>query len=71
MDEVLKNTSTDASERVLTLCINLVSISITTIVGGYWLLEKDGFLWIDFGGVDYIAGINFNEGAVRKIKTEK
>ena len=71
MDEVQKNSSTDAPERVLTLCINLVSTSITTFVGGYWLLEKVGFLWIDFGAIDYIAGINFNEGAVRKIKAEK
>lgn len=71
MDEILKNSSTDTPERVLTLCINLVSTSITTFVGGYWLLEKVGFLWIDFGAIDYIAGINFNEGAVRKIKAEK
>ena len=71
MDEILKNSSTDTPERVLTLCINLVSTSITTFVGGYWLLEKIGILWIDFGAIDYIAGINFNEGAVRKIKAEK
>ena len=71
MDEVKKNSSTGTPERVLTLCVNLVSTSITTLVGGYWLLEKNGFLWIDFGAIDYIAGINFNEGAVRKIKAEK
>ena len=71
MDEVKKNSSTGTPERVLTLCINLVSTSITTLVGGYWLLKKNGFLWIDFGAIDYIAGINFNERAVRKIKTEK
>ena len=71
MDEVQKNSSTDTPERGLTLCINLVSTSITTFVGGYWLLEKVGFLWIDFGAIDYIAGINSNEGAVRKIKAEK
>lgn len=71
MDEILKNSSTDTPERVLTLCINLVSTSITTFVGGYWLLEKIGILWIDFGAIDYIAGINFNEGAVGKIKAEK
>ena len=40
MDEVKKNSSTGTPERVLTLCINLVSTSITTLVGGYWLLEK-------------------------------
>ena len=44
MDEILKNSSTDTPERVLTLCINLVSTSITTFVGGYWLLEKIGIL---------------------------
>ena len=71
MDEVKKNSSTGIPERVLTLCINLVSTSITTLVGGYWLLEKNGFLWIDVDAIDYIAGINFNKGAVRKIKAEK
>ena len=57
MEKVRKNGPTDSSERILTLCINLVSTSVR----GYQILEKIKLLWVDIGVIDYIVGINFNE----------
>ena len=65
MEEVTKNGPTDSSELILTLCINLVSTSVSIYVSiyvrGYQILEKIKLLWVDIGVVDYIVGINFNE----------
>lgn len=41
MDEILKNSSTDTPERVLTLCINLVSTSVKPTRKAIDLWEKN------------------------------
>ena len=41
MDEILKNSSTDTPKRVLTLCVNLVSTSVTTYKKSYRFVGEE------------------------------